>query len=313
MGKSGSVRQNALTASQLKAAENHGKRLDVMGPSRRVRDESPLVYGSLDIVEAQARHMDGVKQQTGAKTKALHMLVQFPTDMSGAQNEETQKAMLGHAVRFANQYHGGNAVFGARLDRDEEGRHTVDVFVMPKHTHTYKDGRTQERATVSKFAKEHALANKETLIDADEKLDPTGSIVQGRAMQAAWFQYLRDECKLKWVMPPERKKYRSKDRLEPEEYKLKQEQSKHIVSKSEHESEKAKWEANKAAERLRIVKARQILEKDQREFEEKQRQLARDAAVLESVKRSMNELPEPALSVIAERNKPGRSRPDRSR
>ena len=101
-GKAGAARKYTLTTARLKTAQNHGKRLDVMGPFRRVRDEETLVYGSLDIVEAQAKHMDGVKQQAGAKTKALHMMVQFPPDMSGAQNEGKQKAMLGHAVRFAN-------------------------------------------------------------------------------------------------------------------------------------------------------------------------------------------------------------------
>ena len=66
--------------------------------------------------------------------------------------------MLRHAVAFANGYHGGDAVFAARLDRDEEGRHTVDVFLMPRHDFRYKDGRTQKRASVSKFSKEQARA-----------------------------------------------------------------------------------------------------------------------------------------------------------
>ena len=115
------------------------------------------------------------------------MLVQFPTDIPlGPDPERTQKAMLDHAVRFANQYHGGDAVFAARLDRDEQGQHTVDVFAMPRYDFTYKDGRTIKRAAVSKFSKEQARARSEALQDPGETLEPDSPIMQGRALQAAW-------------------------------------------------------------------------------------------------------------------------------
>ena len=155
-GKTGAIRQTTLDRATLNAMERHGKRLDSMGPARRVRDVPPLVYGSLDIAEARDKWMEGVQQQ--GETQAVHMLVQFPTTLPGAETEQGQKAMLRHAVAFANGYHGGDAVFAARLDRDEEGRHTVDVFLMPRYDFRYKDGRTQKRASVSKFSKEQARA-----------------------------------------------------------------------------------------------------------------------------------------------------------
>lgn len=219
-GKTGSVRQQALTKADFNAAERHGKRLDVMGPARRIRDVPPLVYGSLNLAEARAAHMEGVQQQ--GKTEALHMLVQWPTDVPlGHDPEKTQRAMLLHAVKFANRYHGGDAVFAARLDRDEQGQHTVDLFVMPRYDFTYKDGRKIKRAAVSKFSKEQARERSMDLISPGEKLHPEGPIMQGRALQAAWYQYLKEDLRFHWVQPPERKSIKSKDRLEPEEYALK--------------------------------------------------------------------------------------------
>ena len=235
-GKTGSIRQAALSTDDFNAAERHGKRLDVMGPARRVRDVEPLVYGSLNLAEAHAEHMKGVAQQ--GKTKALHMMVQFPTDLPDADNEQTQKAMLRHAVKFANEYHGGDAVFAARLDRDEKGRHTVDVFLMPRYDFTYKDGRTQKRAAVSKFSKQHAQERSAALIGPDEpKLDPQGPTVQGRALQAAWYEYLHDDCRLKWVQPPDRKVRRTKDRLEPEEFGLRRDQEAFALKQIEDEQQ----------------------------------------------------------------------------
>lgn len=212
-GMTGAVRQEALTTADFAAAERHGKRLDTMSKSRSVGPRGPLVLGSLDIVEARRKHMEGVAQQ--GKTAALHVFVQFPT-LLPVLTEKDERRMLEHAARFVNKYHGGDAVFAARLDRDEKGKHGVDVFAMPRHEFRYKDGRTQRRAAVSKFSKEHALKR-------FGKDDPRS---QGRAFQAAWFEYLRDEMGFEWVQPPEPKKTRSKDRLEPEEYALRQEAAK---------------------------------------------------------------------------------------
>jgi hypothetical protein len=184
-----------------------------MGTERRVRPVPPLVFGSLDVAAARDRWMEGVQQQ--GKTEALHVVVQFPT-ASRVETEKGQQAMMQHAIRFVNEYHGGDAVFAARLDRDEEGRRTVDVFAMPRYDFTYKDGRTQKRASVSKFSKEQA----------EKRFGRSDPRAQGSALQDAWHEYLTERCRLSWVEPPIRKQTRSQDRLEPEEYKQQQDRRK---------------------------------------------------------------------------------------
>ena len=269
-GKTGAIRQTTLDRAGLNAMEKHGKRLDHMGPSRRVRDVEPLVYGSLDLAEARDRHMEGVKQQ--GQTEALHMLVQFPTDIPGADKEQTQKAMLRHAVQFANEYHGGDAVFAARLDRDEKGRHTVDVFLMPRHDFQYKDGRTQKRASVSKFSKEHAQKR-------FGKEDPRS---QGQAVQAAWCEYLQ-QTGLRWVEPPQRKASRSKDRLEPEAYSL-------------------------AQDRARLDTERVALASRLAEVEAREEAILKAARIIETARRMNGQPVAPDLAAIADRGR--RRRPD---
>lgn len=293
-GRTGAIRQEALKTQDFHAAERHGKRNDKTSQQRRVRDVPPLVYGSLNLKKAQQEHMKGVQQQ--GKTAALHMLVQFPTDIP--LNERKERMMLDHAVRFANQYHGGDAVFAARLDRDEEGRHTVDVFLMPRHDFTYKDGRTQKRASVSKHSKEQAKAR-------FGKDDPRS---QGRALQAAWYEYLRDELNLDgWVKPPEPKKSRTKDRLEPEEYKLQQEKQKAeaeaLMMTAAAEQDAAKI---RAKGRQEVIWALEAVKKRSDAVEAREKAVERDAAIVAAARRSIGQ-PAPEIDVIAVRR---RQRPD---
>lgn len=210
-GRVGAVRQVALRACDLGAMEKHGKRLDATSQSRRVRDESPIVWNSLDLKEAREMHMDGVKQS--GQTACLHILCQFPTNLM-PDDYEGQFKMLTHSVRFVQKFHGNNAVFAARIDRDESGQHTVDVFAMPKYERSYKDGRTAWRASVSKFTK----------AEAKRRFGRDDQRSQGSALQDAWFEYLRDEVGLD-VHPPDRKKATARDRVEPEVYALKQDQA----------------------------------------------------------------------------------------
>jgi hypothetical protein len=210
-GRVGAVRQMALRAADLSAMEKHGKRLDASSQSRRVRDESPLIWNTLDIKEAREMHMEGV-QQSG-QTACLHILCQFPTELMPT-DDTGQFDMVRHSVRFVQRFHGGNAVFAARLDRDESGQHTVDVFALPKYERAYKDGRTAWRASVSKYTKAEAKRR----FGRDDRRS------QGSALQDAWFEYLRDEMGLD-VQRPERKKATARDRVEPEVYALRQDQA----------------------------------------------------------------------------------------
>ncbi|MDA5558576.1 hypothetical protein, partial [Shimia sp. MMG029] len=183
-GLVGAVRQKAIGFPDLANMERHGKREDTSGQQWRIRDAEPLVYGSLDLADARKAHMLGVKQS--GCSACIHALVQFPTGLLDGANEDHQRAMLGHAVEFLNGYHGGDAVFAARLDRDEKGRHTADVFLLPRYDFHYKDGRTAKKASVSKFSKAHAK----------ERFGRDDRRSQGSALQDAFFEHLRDEMHL---------------------------------------------------------------------------------------------------------------------
>jgi F0F1-type ATP synthase membrane subunit b/b' len=129
------IRTNSLTLNgpgpkTLDRMEAHGKRLDSFSKARVVRPVDPLVYGSLDLREAYDAHMDGVQVSAGLKRPLLHSIIKFPGDFE--ISEEHQQLMLDAAVKFVNATHGGDAVFAARLDRDEAGQHNVDVFYAPK-------------------------------------------------------------------------------------------------------------------------------------------------------------------------------------
>ena len=164
--------------------------------------------------------------------------------------------MLYHAVRFLDGFHGGDAVFAARLDRDETGRHTVDAFLLPKYDFRYKDGRVVKKASVSKFSKAQARAR---YVKTDKKtgkaiLDgKTGKPIprddtraQGSALQDAFFEYLRDEMQLSEVMSPERKKFTAKDRVEPEEYGLRQDRERlHDNARALSKADRVARERNK--------------------------------------------------------------------
>ncbi|MGD7566308.1 hypothetical protein ACQCQA_25365 [Ralstonia pseudosolanacearum] len=268
-----------MSRADLGAMERHGKREDVMGKARRVSEVPPLVYGSLDLVRARDEWMEGVQQQ--GKTEAIHMLVQFPTFIS-VKNPRRQESFLKLAVKFANKYHGGDAVFAARIDRDEQGQHTVDVFLMPRHDFTYKDGRTVKRAAVSKFSKAQAKVR-------FGKEDPRS---QGSALQDAWYEFLRDDLSYgEQVLPPQRKKTRTKDRLEPEEYALKQ--------------ESARLSAE-AQQRLQDISMRE------RELAKREAEIEKAAVVLETAQSRAGQNVDPDLSRLADRSRQKRRATARS-
>lgn len=270
-GRSGAVRQEALKPSDLSRAERHGKRQDESSQRRRVRDEGPLVYGTLDLSVARARHMEGVKQS--GRTACIHALVQFPTDLIDGADREQQQRMLDHAVRFLDDFHGGDAVFAARLDRDETGRHTVDAFLLPRYDFRYKDGRVVKKASVSKFSKEQARAR---YVKTDKKtgkatLDrKTGKPIprddtraQGSALQDAFFEYLRDEMQLSEVMPPERKKFTAKDRVEPEEHGLRKDRQRlHDNARSLSKADRVARERNKRQAEHNEEQARSLAKRE---------------------------------------------------
>ena len=241
MGASGAFRANSLDASAMGAMQSHELRLDLAGKKRRVRDVEPLIYSphgsALDLKQSYEAHVRGAARNKGARNLCLHAFIQFPTDLK--ITPETERLMLDEATKFVNLHHGGNAVFRSRLDRDEAGRHGVDVFYAPRYQKKTAKG-TAEWISLTKFGKELAMAKfgerpkkdkktKEPVLDKAGKpvmVKNDNSYFQGQALQDLWFQHMRDEMKLDWVQRGEKKLGRDPVRLEPEEYKLKQEREK---------------------------------------------------------------------------------------
>lgn len=285
-GKSGSVRMKSLDASGLAAMGRHEKRLDYAGSKRAIRDVPPLVYSpygeGLDLEQSYAAHVEGTKRNKGGRALARHGFLQFPTDLP--VTPENEQRMLGEAVAFINATHGGRAVFRARLDRDEAGRHGVDVFFAPKYEKTTRRGKVVEDwISLSKFGKELALERfgerqkKEKNPDSglfELVFDKAGQpvmercdspVFQGRALQDLWTEHLRDRMGLEWVERGKAKVGRDPDRLEPEEYKIAQERGKLESAKADLVGEMEAREAALAAKTRELnQRGQEITKKEQK-------------------------------------------------
>lgn len=212
------VRINRLTVSgggnrSLANAERHGKRLDAISNKRRVRDDGPLCWNTLDLSRAYAKHVRGAKISQRCKAPVLHCLFQWPTNIS--LTLENQKLFLKHSIHFANSVFGGNAVFAGRFDRDEAGEHTADVFVTPIYQKSTKAGLTTWVST-SKHLK--LLCEKHRLeIERRQNGKFTDGLrQQGIALQSEWRSYL---ASIGVKLEPKREKASFvPDRLEPEQY-----------------------------------------------------------------------------------------------
>jgi len=219
-GKAGSVRVASLKMSCLKAMQRHERREDALGQARRVRDVDPLVYDAsgekLELVASYERHVAGARRNKGADAVALHAFVQFPTDLIKI-TDANEKKLLQAAVIFINKTHGGNAVFHARLDRDEAGRHGVDVFFAPKYEKKSKSKPDGEKwVSLTKFGKSLALS----------KYGQNSPAFQGRALQDAFFEFLSNDLRMRDVKRGNKKVTRDKDRIDPEVYKINKEKEK---------------------------------------------------------------------------------------
>lgn len=215
------VRVKSLTLSALASAESHGKRLDGTSRSRRVRDVDPLVFGSLDLRSRFDEHVQGCRMNAGLKKPVLHALLQFPKDMHS--DDKHQLAMLRAAVKFINDTHGGDAVFAARLDRDEAGRHTVDVFFSPKYEKTTKSG-TSTWVSTSKHGKELCHKHRDEIERRHAGKFNTRPRDVGIAINSEFRNFLKGYG---FNIPDKvEKKSSVDDRLTPEEYKIRAENRK---------------------------------------------------------------------------------------
>lgn len=210
------IRINSLTLEgggpkSLSSMEAHGKREDQSSQRRRVRDDAPLVFGTLDLRAAYDEHVDGCRMNAGLKRPAMHAIVQFPPQLG--RSPANREIMLHLAVKYINETHGGQAVFAARLDQDEEGLATVDVFYAPKYL---KEGkrRSEMWISTSRHAKEIAEKHREEITRRNRGTFSTTPRHIGIAMQAELYAFLV-KSGLKLESRTEKKEF-DPDRLEPE-------------------------------------------------------------------------------------------------
>lgn len=218
-----SIRINSLSLSgsgskSLGAMEAHGKRQDRTSQTRRVRDREALVYGSLDLRKSYDEHVSGCRMNKGLKRPVMHAVVQFPTQLNAT--EDNQKRMLAYAIQFINETHGGDAVFSARLDRDEAGQHTVDVFYSPKYQKTTKTHGEETWISTTKHGKELCEKHRAEIERRHDGQFLKGPRQVGIAMQSELHAFLTKK-NLKLSAKNDKDHGRA-DRVEPEIYKAQQ-------------------------------------------------------------------------------------------
>jgi hypothetical protein len=227
----GSVRCAAINMAGLLAQERHGKRLDRSSQRRKIRDAAPHIYKTLDLCDAYARHMEGVKLNAGAAKPVLHFIVRFPPDLlsdsapkgwSGKNAEQRQMLMLKQAVQFIDETHGGRAVFAARIDRDEEGETICDVFAAPKYekrTKRTKPGEPGEMwASATKYGRDLAEQHQDEIRRRHPEAKPgklTGPRQVGIALQSEFAAFFERKNGVP-LTPKKEKIVRRSDRVEVE-------------------------------------------------------------------------------------------------
>lgn len=254
------VRCAALDMSGLAAQEAHGKREDRTSQQRKVRDVEPDVFRGLDLRKLYDAHIDGVKQNAGAKKPVLHFIVRFPPELLDQDGkhfkgtkEQRQRMMLRQAITFINQTHGGDAVFAARLDKDELGETIADVFAAPKYEKRTKRTPTDKKgpiwASATKFGKELADKHQEEILRRHPGAKGTlqGPRAVGIALNAEWRNWFERVNELK-LSPKVEKVSGRADRLETEAFKDVQDQKLKLAEeqKTLREREAAVAEKEKA-------------------------------------------------------------------
>lgn len=225
------VRCRALDMAGLAAQEKHGKREDRTSQKRRIRDVAPIVMYGLDLRQLYDQHMDGVEQNKGAKKPVLHFIVRFPPEVFQVDakhfrgdKKRRQEMMLRQAVAFIEKTHGGDAVFAARLDRDEAGETIADVFASPRYEKRTKRTRPDEKgdiwASATKFGKDLAKTHQDEIQrrHPDAKGTLTGPRHVGIALNIEWRSWFERVNEVKLSKKNEKASY-APDRLEIEAFK----------------------------------------------------------------------------------------------
>lgn len=247
----GSVRNAVLDRAGLASQLKHELRQDFKGRLRMINNTPPLIYkptgsSAPDMVSAYDEWSAGCRRNKAAVDNlALHAMVHFPSQLiplngTPEQIAKAERFMLAHAVHFINDRNGGDAVFWARLDRDEEDRHNVDVFYAPRYVKHTKSKGAERWISLTKFDKEKALERfaqvpklevrkdamgKNTVIPTQDKdgnqiMIPGNSLFwRGKALQTDFYEYLRDVAKIQGVQRGEEKHTHGKDWKSVEDYK----------------------------------------------------------------------------------------------
>lgn len=222
------VRSASLDMSGLAKAEVHGKRLDHTSQRRRIREASPLVIGGLDLRALYDEHVAGARMNAGTKKPVLHMIVRVPPELLDGPGggpfvgvrEDRQRAMLNLAVAWANESHGGDAVFAARLDRDEQGETICDLFLAPRYSKETKRRRgddAEQWVSPTKFGKDLAIRHQDEIQRRHPQAKGilTGPRHVGIALQSDWREFFERETGLKLIAKVE-KGNSAPDRIEKE-------------------------------------------------------------------------------------------------
>ncbi|MGK2908822.1 MAG: hypothetical protein ACSLE1_03340 [Sphingobium sp.] len=183
-GVAGAARIDNLSMAELTYAEFHGKRLDKTGQARAINNEPPLTTTGLDLNALYKRHIAGAFLPK-SRAKVMQVVIQFPKDLVDG---EDAGLMLQHARAFTESVFGPDSIFADRVDRDEAGRHLVDLFIAPKYM---KKTKHEEKLAVTMSIHQKQLAQKYKCPP-----NPAGT---GRALQDALFEYLRDTMGLTGV------------------------------------------------------------------------------------------------------------------
>lgn len=261
-GLAGAVRIASLKLNELTAAENHGKRLDESSKSRVIYPGAePLTTTGLDLHNLYKKHVDGVFIPKN-HNKALHVIVQFPTALVDG---EDPNYMLKHAEGFLKKVFGPRAIFANRVDRDESGRHIVDVFVAPIYQKVTKNS-VKDAVGLSVHMKqlaEYYYPRETRGKKKDGKPRDINVYDIGRALQSALHDYLQHEMGLTNAVRGEPKlapgpDWKSAEALRDEELSVKEASAATELARAEADRKEAQARLSAAQELQSAV----LLERD---------------------------------------------------
>jgi len=251
-GVAGAIRVDQLTMAGLTRAEKHGKRLDGTGKARAINDEAPVTTTGLELNALYLAHVKGAFIPV-AKSKAMHVIVQFPADLVDGSDASQ---LLHHARKFVERVFGADAIFADRVDRDEKSQRVVDLFVAPRYL---KKTARQEKVAVSMTRHLKDLSKR-----YGHPPIPHGT---GRALQDAWFEYMRDEMKLDRVQRGSAKQVAGSDWKSAEQLRAEE------LADLTKEAERLREDGHAVGYRAGMGEAKEDIARLQQEITQRERQL----------------------------------------